>query len=172
MLVADYLAGDTDASEYADRMYQVAAEYRPFNLLLFDANAAFYLGNRPAANKQAITAGVHGLSNAALDTPWPKTCALVRHVQAWVDQDAVDDFSLLFAALADESIASDAQLPDTGMGLELERKLSPAFVRGLEYGTRASTVVAIDYNGNGVIIERRFGPHGRFNGETTVPIVG
>ncbi|MEO7067635.1 MAG: NRDE family protein [Rhodanobacter sp.] len=171
-LVADYLAGRENATEYADHMYRDAADYRPFNLLLFDANAAFYLGNRPAAHKQAVTAGVHGLSNATLDTPWPKTSALMRHLQAWIEQEGGDDFSPLFAALADERLAPDTQLPDSGVGLALERLLSPAFVRGQEYGTRASTVVAIDHDGNGVIVERRFGPNGRFDGETTLPIVG
>lgn len=171
MLVADYLAGRANATAYADCMYRVAADYRPFNLLLFDADAAFYLGNRPGAHKQVVTAGVHGLSNATLDTPWSKTCALMRCVQAWIDHECDDNFSPLFVALADEDPAPDAQLPDTGVGLELERVLSPAFVRGQEYGTRASTVVAIDYNGNGVMVERRFGPNGRFVGETTLPIV-
>lgn len=172
MLVADYLAGEAGATEYADRMQRVAPDYRPFNLLLFDEQAAFYLGNRPGAHKHAVRAGVHGLSNAALDTPWPKTSALVQQVQGWIDHDDGDDFSPLFAALADEGVAPDAQLPHTGVGLELERRLSPAFIRGPQYGTRASTVVALDYNGNGLIIERRFGPNGRFDGETTLSILG
>ena len=81
--------------------------------------------------------------------------------------DLVDtDFEPLFAALADEQLAPDAQLPDTGVGLERERWLSPAFIRGEQYGTRASTVVAIGHDGDGVIAERRFGPRGRFDGET------
>ena len=57
-------------------------------------------------------------------------------------------------------------MPDTGIGLARERRLSAAFIRGGAYGTRASTVVAIDHDGRGVIVERRFGPNGHFTGET------
>ncbi|WP_043084477.1 NRDE family protein, partial [Xanthomonas sp. SHU 308] len=56
--------------------------------------------------------------------------------------------------------------PDTGVGPDLERRLSPAFIRGSDYGTRASTIVAVDAAGHGWIHERRFGPDGVFQGET------
>ena len=57
-----------------------------------------------------------------------------------------------------------------GVGLALERMLSPAFIRGESYGTRACTLIAIDYDGHGWISERRFGPGGMFEGETTLRI--
>ena len=66
--------------------------------------------------------------------------------------------------------AADAQLPATGVPLELERRLSSAFIRGTDYGTRASTLLAIDHDGGGFIHERRFGPEGVFVGETRVEI--
>lgn len=65
---------------------------------------------------------------------------------------------------------SDAQLPDTGVGLARERALSPAFICGEPYGTRASTVVAIGYNGGGCIIERLFGKNGRLDGQTMMRV--
>lgn len=77
MSVTYYLAGDLDATQHACQRPQVAADYRPFNQLIFDAKAAFYLGNRPAAGSHAISPGVHGLSNADFTTPWPKTRALI-----------------------------------------------------------------------------------------------
>jgi uncharacterized protein with NRDE domain len=158
--------GAEDAAAHAQRLLRVAADYRPFNLLTFDAQAAFYLGNRPQPEAQAVTPGVHGLSNADFNTPWPKTRALMQRLQRWVDDGDDTDFATLFAALADEQPAPDEQLPDTGVGMELERRLSSAFIRGAEYGTRASTVVAIDHDGAGVIAERRFGPQARYLGET------
>jgi len=168
LLATDYLAGTLDAQGHAQRLLAVAADYRPFNLLTFDARAGFYLGNRPAPSAQAVTPGVHGLSNADFNTPWPKTRELMRRLQGWIDRGSDNDFAALFDALADERIAPDAQLPDTGVGLERERWLSSAFIRGEHYGTRASTVVAIGHDGHGVIMERRFGPNGRFDGETTL----
>ena len=56
------------------------------------------------------------------------------------------------------------------IGLERERWLSSAFIRGQDYGTRASTVVAIGHDGHGVIIERRWGPMGVALGQTRLPI--
>lgn len=163
LLALDYLTGHDDAPAHAARLHADAAHYRPFNLLTFDARSAFHLGNRPGPRRQAVTPGVHGLSNADFNTPWPKTRALMARLADWLA--AADDPEPLFAALADERQAPDALLPDTGIGIERERWLSSAFIRGERYGTRASTVVLIDHAGAGTIIERRFGPGGRREGE-------
>ncbi|MEO8779557.1 MAG: NRDE family protein [Rhodanobacter sp.] len=166
LLIRDYLVGDADATGHADELQRAAADYRPFNLLTFDAQTGFYLGNRPQPRAQVVTAGIHGLSNADFDAPWPKTRVLMQRLRGWIDEGGEADFTTLFAALADEQVAPDEQLPDTGVGLELERRLSSAFIRGADYGTRASTIVAIDRAGGGLIVERRFGPHGHLLGET------
>ena len=172
LLVTDYLAGNDGAAAYAARLQSASALYRPFNLLVFDGEQAFHVGNRPGAILHGLSNGVHGLSNATLDTPWPKTRQLSDRLERWLTDDgaANNNFDALFAALADEQTAADAALPDTGIGLERERWLSSAFIRGTSYGTRASTVVALAHDGGGVIIERRFGPDGRFDGETILPI--
>jgi uncharacterized protein with NRDE domain len=172
LLATDYLNGSADAPAHAQQLLRSAGDYRPFNLLTFDSDAAFYIGNRPEPRAQPITPGVHGLSNADFNTPWPKTRALMQHLQHWIDVGDAADFAPLFAALADEQVAPDAQLPDTGIGLERERWLSAAFIRGPDYGTRASTVVAIGHDGHGVIVERRFGPNGRCAGETMLRFAG
>jgi uncharacterized protein with NRDE domain len=117
-----------------------------------------------------VTPGVHGLSNADFNTPWPKTRALMARLEAWLADGDHEDFAPLFAALADERQAQDAELPDTGIGLQRERWLSSAFIRGSDYGTRASTVVAIGRDGRGVVVERRFGPAGRALGESRLSI--
>jgi uncharacterized protein with NRDE domain len=172
LLATDYLNGGAGASIPAQELLRSAASYRPFNLLTFDARDAFYLGNRPEPRAQAVTPGVHGLSNADFNTPWPKTRALMQHLQHWIDSSDDMNFAPLFAALADEQVAPDEQLPDTGIGLERERRLSAAFIRGEAYGTRASTVVAIGHDVRGMIVERRFGPNGRFDGETMLSFTG
>ena len=164
--------GALAAATHAAQLLASAARFRPFNLLTFDGRDGFYLGNRPQPRAQAITPGVHGLSNADFNTPWPKTRNLMQRVRQWVDEDGDDGFDPLFEALADERPAPDAELPQTGVGLERERLLSAAFIRGERYGTRASTVVAIDRHGAGVIVERRYGPNGRMDGQSSLPIGG
>ena len=163
-LIANYLAGAQDAASFALELAGSAPEYPPFNLLLADRTHCRYLGNHPASAR-SLTPGVHGMSNGALDAPWPKSRRLSAVLKEWIAQTD-EDLSPLWAALSDESIAPDSELPDTGVGLELERRLSAAFIRGTEYGTRASTILAIDHEGRGWIHERRFGPDGLFLGQT------
>lgn len=162
-----FLAGDTTALAHATTLATVADDYAPFNLVLADATGCAYVGNHPASGAHAVPSGVHGLSNGAFDAPWPKTRRLREALQAWLAAGN-DDLAPLWNALADERPAPDAELPDTGVGLDLERRLSPAFIRGRDYGTRASTLVLVGNDGQGRIHERRFGPDGMFEGETVL----
>jgi uncharacterized protein with NRDE domain len=156
LLVTDYLRGADGAARHAQRLAVDAGRYRPFNLLLFDRAEARFVSNRPQGAATGVAPGVHGLSNAALDAPWPKVRRTTRALTAWLAQPR--GFASLLGALHDEAPAEDAELPDTGVGLERERDLAPVFIRGPVYGTRATTLVAIGAGGDGVIIERRFGP--------------
>ncbi|HEX7340825.1 MAG TPA: NRDE family protein [Rhodanobacteraceae bacterium] len=170
LLIADYLRGSDSASGYAQALHAADVHYRPYNLLLFDAQAAYYLGNHPERRAQAVAPGIHGLSNADFNTPWPKTRALTARIDDWMRHGGDEDFDSLFAALADDSRWPDEVLPDTGIGIALERELSATFIRGHRYGTRASTLIAIDHRGAGCIIERRFGPDGVAQGDTRIAI--
>lgn len=165
-LVADFLRGRDPAAVHIDRLATVAGAYAPFNLLLADGDSLEYLGNHPA-ERQRLGPGVHGMSNGALDAPWPKTRRLMAALEAWFEAGD-EDLTPLWAALADEHRPADSDLPDTGIGLERERWLSPAFIRGDDYGTRASTVLLTDADGHGEIHERRFGPQGAPSGQSHV----
>lgn len=157
-LVAGFLGAQLPAAHYIEQLAGAAHTYAPFNLLLADAQHLEYLGNHPA-QRQRLGPGVHGMSNGALDAPWPKTRQLMDALAAWL-QAGEDRLDPLWAALADERRPPDTQLPDTGIGLERERWLGAAFIRGDDYGTRASTLVLIDHDGHGQIHERRFGAQG------------
>ncbi|MGH8192737.1 MAG: NRDE family protein [Rhodanobacteraceae bacterium] len=167
LLVSDSLRGADSAALHAPALAAHAAGYRPFNLLLFDRDDARFVSNVPAVREYAIIPGVHGLSNGGLDEPWPKVVRATAALRDWLDSGG-DDFAALLDRLVDETMAPDAALPDTGVGIELERRLSPVFVRGARYGTRASTLVALGHDGDGCIIERRFGPGGAPEGETAI----
>ena len=165
LLVLDYLRGAAPAREHAAQLVTAAADYRPFNLLLFDRDTACYVTNHPQPAWKPMFPGVFALSNGSLDDSWPKARRLCAALTEWIEErDAGAD--ALFAPLADETRAPEAELPDTGVGIERERLLSPAFIRGECYGTRASTLVTITHGGAGEIIERRFGPNGVAQGES------
>ena len=126
-----------------------------FNLLAADLqrDQLAWASNR-VESPHALPAGVYGLSNAALDTPWPKVVALKQRLRDSL-ADAPSPTALAeaaFEALCDTRPAIDAELPRTGVALERERQLSPAFIRiagpdapdGVAYGTRCSTVIVVE----------------------------
>jgi uncharacterized protein with NRDE domain len=123
--------------------------YAPFNLIAADFRRGdcFWATNEQALPHR-IERGIFGLSNAALDTPWPKVRTLKgRMAEALKDAESVDMLAeRLLAALADGTPAADDDLPATGVSRDLERMLSSAFIRTPDgrYGTRCSTVVVTE----------------------------
>ncbi len=165
-IVPDWLA----TRESADRFWMRTAltGYNGFNLIAADFRRGdcFFATNQ-RATPQRIERGVYGLSNASLDTPWPKVTALkTRLADALSKADSVDALSaLLFEALADRTEAPAHELADTGLPPERERMLSAAFIRSLEvnYGTRCSTLIVAERVNRHLVthvLERSFSPTG------------
>jgi uncharacterized protein with NRDE domain len=143
-IVPDWLAG----RERTDRFWMRTAlsGYNGFNLLAFDfRQGECFFASNDGSHPLRLERGIHGLSNASLDTPWPKVQALKSRLREAIDAaSAVDTLATsLFDALADRSEAPDVELPHTGLALEWERRLSAAFIRAPDagYGTRCSTLV-------------------------------
>ena len=159
-LVKAFALSDVGAPEFIASIAPRAHEYGRFNLLLWDCESLHSVGNHPDFHAEEVAPGLHALSNANLDEDWPKARRAKQALSAWMSEQATSaaspDTEPLFAALADTALASDAELPDTGVGLELERRLSPPFVLGDTYGTRCSTVVLASCDGI-EMSERRFG---------------
>jgi uncharacterized protein with NRDE domain len=169
-LVRGFVAGTMGIDAWLDAIAPRAGDYGPFNLVLWDGDALAFAGNHPRFASHHVAPGLHAMSNGAFDAPWPKSNHASRALAAWLENGApadarVADVAPLLAALADQAPAPDVALPDTGIGLELERKLSPPFVRDARYGTRCSTVVLAQAGGIR-FVERRFGPDARPLGES------
>lgn len=140
--------------------------------------AGRWFSNRPQPREQALGAGLHGVSNAALDTPWPKLVALKQRLAdalaAGLPLEALQQ--RLLDALSQRQPAPDAELPATGIPLERERALSSAFIRiegepGVVYGTRCSTLVIAEHTVQGRrvhVLERRFDERGAAAGDTAL----
>lgn len=163
-LVRDFVRGDIRAQAAAAALRPLAREYGRYNLLLGDGDALVFASNHPQPMRAPVATGLHAMSNGAFDAEWPKSGRATRALAAWLasqraDADDIGEAMLapLFDALADTTAAPDDALPDTGVGLELERLLSPPFVRGERYGTRCSSVVLVGRDAI-VFAERRFGP--------------
>ncbi|NUS58689.1 MAG: NRDE family protein, partial [Streptomycetaceae bacterium] len=144
--------------------------YGGFNLLLADDREMWWLTNRNSVAPQRVSPGIHGVSNAALDTAWPKVAiGKDRFAAALSADDGSDAAAKRYVdLLADTQRAPWRSLPRTGVPRIAERRLSAAFVDMGDYGTRASTVLRIRNDGSFDITEHRFGPAGRPLGTTAL----
>jgi uncharacterized protein with NRDE domain len=156
-IVSDFLAGDESADEYLFKLSQNAASYNGFNLIVGAPGSLRYFSNR-GGDPREIGAGVHGLSNHLLNTPWPKVEQGRRALARVTSRGGALSVEEVFKVLADDARALDDALPETGVGLELERMLSPLFIRSPAYGTRSSTVVVFNRHQEVTFIERTFTP--------------
>lgn len=167
-LVRDFVHGDVPAEDCARGLAETAHDYGRFNLLVWDGDALWFASNHPGFTAAPVAPGLHAMSNGAFDAPWPKSTSATRTLADWLETAAdlpspsLDDAAIepLFAGLRDARPAPDTVLPDTGVGLALERRLSPAFIEDPRYGTRCSSVVLADRDGLW-FCERRFDAEAR-----------
>ena len=168
-LVTAWLQGTQRWDEFAYGLD--ALQYAGFNLVLGDLNCGRAGGTESAGewawitNRQPdpstarptqalgsvtgrlLAAGVYGLSNAALDSPWPKTLKLKAALQSVVDSSVhtlpADWRKPLLRTLLDRQQARADALPHTGAPRVWEQALSSPFVDYAErhYGTRSSLLV-------------------------------
>lgn len=153
-----YLAGGGSPREYLDEIIPRVGEYGGFSLLLGKGSQVYYFSNRSSGVKK-VAPGIHTLGNHLLDTPWPKAeLARLKLSQALrMPELQVED---LLEVLASDIPFEDHELPVTGVGIALERVLSPPFIKGEEYGTRCTSVLLYDRNGTVTFAEQSFLPHG------------
>ena len=118
-------------------------EYNGFNLIVADASSLWYYGNRDPQGPRALKPGLYGLSNALLDTSWPKVDAGKAAIAASWDNVSHDDAACWLDLMHNAETAPEDKLPQTGVPLELEKALSATFIitANRQYGTRVSTLV-------------------------------
>ena len=156
-LVSGFLTTNSESSAYLNSIQNPKA-YNGFNLVAGTFDQLHYYSNVENHVKK-IESGYHGLSNAFLNTSWPKVDEGKTQLQQTLDSDNLES-KALFSILRDERKASLELLPDTGVGDELEKMLSPKFINTQEYGTVCSTVIKVHRNGTVFFEERTFDDSG------------
>jgi uncharacterized protein with NRDE domain len=122
------------------RLESIGPRHNPFNVIFSDGERLGIYESERGAGRE-LPAGIYGLSNHLLDTPWPKVRQAKSALAAALDDP---DSARLLALLRDDAPAPDLELPRTGVSRDWERLLSSAFVRSADYGTRCSTVIRLD----------------------------
>jgi len=158
-LVLNYLTESIHPEQW---IHSVDSEqYAPFNLLVGNRDELWYLTNYPARRIERLKAGLYSLSNANLNSPWPKAELAKQQLT-----ETSEDFNTALAGLLNRrEVWPDEELPDTGVPLVWERMLSAQFISAPGYGTRCSTGIhatgsqfalqEITWNESGTESERR-----------------
>ncbi len=156
LLVKDFLIGSMRATEYIKQLEKRTSAYNGFNLLVDDGKRLIWFSNKKG-DPVELGSQVYGLSNHLLDTPWPKVIKGKRGLQDTLPSLSDDTLiTSLLMLLTDSRVAFDDELPETGVGLEWERTLSPIFVKSPIYGTRTSSVILFDRNNKMIFVEKTF----------------
>lgn len=151
-LPTDFLIGDSTPATYAAKIQAEGDQYNGFNMIVLDEEMA-YAGNY-SEDSYELGFGIYGLSNALLDTPWPK----VQRAKSKFEQLIQKEFQLedLIEMMGDEEKAADDLLPETGLDYRMEKALSSMCIRTPEYGTCCSTALTIDYDGKVEFFEKTY----------------
>jgi uncharacterized protein with NRDE domain len=152
-LVGNFLVSRAPSLGYAAGLMPLAPRFNGFNLLVCDGTTLAWFSNRQAGAR-ILPPGVYGVSNALLDTPWPKVVTGKEDLRRALAGPEAELEARLFESLARRDPAPDAELPRTGVGDERERALSSAFIATPDYGTRCSTVLLIGHDGEVSLTER------------------
>lgn len=165
LLVRDYLCNSDSPQHFLQTVNKEREAYAGFNLLIGDSGSLWHY-NRLSCRARELQPGIYGLSNADLDTPWPKVRQTRSDLAALLPSPTLDD---LLQILSNSQRYPDVELPDTGILPEQERLLSSAFISSPFYGTCASTALTRSRT-HIHIKERRFAEEGRITGEVTLEI--
>ncbi|MDH3532304.1 MAG: NRDE family protein [Gammaproteobacteria bacterium] len=165
-LVTEFLECDVPPFEYLRQID--AAAYAGFNLLVSDGSSLGYLSNR-GADARELPAGIYGLSNATLDTPWEKVKRSKTRLAELIDANASNDTELL-RLLDDRQKGPASEVESDRLPFAAAHAITAPFIVLPDYGTRCSTVVRADRSGRWTFLERRFDAAGRPTGESRFSI--
>jgi uncharacterized protein with NRDE domain len=164
-IVVDFLESDLPVQRWVEKLRAAADGLAGFNLFVADGESLAFLSNRSATPK-ILEPGIFGLSNGPWDAAWPKVKRATDGLEVSLRQPRSLEQNL-FTLLRHDGRPDDRELPDTGVGVDHERFLSPVFIRGDIYGTRSSTVLVIESNGCARMREKTWNRTGELVRETS-----
>jgi len=154
-IIVDYLESNQKDNSFQKTLLNNRLQFNGFNLLFGDRNDLFWFSNLKDKIEK-IKPGIHGLSNKFLNTPWPKVEKGKEQLKKIIDDNLTA--ASLFSMLNDQTEPAPHLLPDTGIGSDWERILSPLYIQSETYGTRSSTILLIDSKGKIKVTERTYNP--------------
>lgn len=142
-IVNNFVLGDQDSWSYLQEIKEHGSDYGPMNVIVYDGSLMAHYNNVTNV-LQEVPSGIHCVSNATLNTPWPKVERMKQLVTANYEEQSVEELLLIGQ---DTEKPVDERLPSTGIPIEMERELSSIFVKREDYGTRCTTVLQVNEDG-------------------------
>lgn len=158
-LVTRFLLENESQSDYLNRLRQSKDNYNGYNLLFGDWHDLWVYNNH-TDQVDKLLPGFYGLSNADLNSPWPKINQGVAELKTHCKESQRINTDRLFDILLNQTQSTDDLLPETGVPIEWERKLSSVFIKSPDYGTRSATLLLINRENQLKWIEHTFNPDG------------
>lgn len=157
-LVVSFLKWQGETARFLEKLSHTRQQYKPFNLIFGSAWGEIFFFSSEENSSRLLSQNIYGLSNASLDTPWPKVTKSKEQFRKLLKSPRIDQ-EALFEMMKNEQTASDESLPKTGVPLEWERALSPIFIRAksMNYGTRSTSLVLFEKNRRIRFIEKSYG---------------
>ena len=161
-LVSNFVRGNDSAVDFCSTLD--GERYAGFSLLTTDGEELCHVSNRGDAVSR-LEPGIYGLSNASLDTPWPKLLRTREALTGLINSGRIDE-SALFRLMADRTPAADADLENVDLPFEQARALTAPFILSPDYGTRCTTIVLWDHRNRIFLAERSFAATGAVTGDS------
>lgn len=152
-LPVNYLISDQRPQKYLSDLHKSDDIYNGYNLLVGYPDELWHYSNYEEKFNQAES-GVFAISNGLLDSPWPKVRKIREGLRERLEGQIYPEKFL--DLLMDREEAPEEILPDTGIGIEWEKKISMACIRLEKYGTNCSTVILIDKNDEVTYYEKTY----------------
>ncbi|WP_339784312.1 MAG: NRDE family protein [Imperialibacter sp.] len=165
-LTKDFLAGSQSSPSFYEGVKGQLDLFNGFNLLTLENNELYYFNNIQKELLQ-VKPGIYGLSNAFLDTPWPKVQKAKRYFEATLKKDHPSATEMI-EWMGDGELAPDEQLPATGVSADWEKQLSAMCIQTENYGTCCTTVITIDHGGGVEYTEKTYAVGNRRPGTVSV----
>ncbi|GKV06934.1 hypothetical protein SLEP1_g18751 [Rubroshorea leprosula] len=160
-----FLKSKKNPMVFAEEVVAEANLYNGFNLVLADlcSKSLVYVTNRPKQNGSFISEvspGIHVLTNASLDSPWPKAQRLdhnFREVLAEYGGEELPIKEMVSKLMLDTTKEKEILLPGI-YSPEIEYQLSSIYIdcarpKG-RYGTRNQSALSVKSNGDVCLYER------------------
>ncbi len=154
-IILNYLAGNIDVKSYLRELDCTRSSYNPFNLIAGRMDSLHYYSNINGTIEE-LKPGIHGLCNHFLNTPWPKVTKAKQGMKRILDTNHDVEIDSLLELMSDTVQADTNNLPDTGIGLQLEKMLSSICIKIDGYGTKATTIIRVRKDNEIVFFEQSF----------------